>query len=117
MQILNGRDDEALDFHLGLAVGQALGINRLILFCVRRSTAFASAVAEWHADPPVWAPRRDEDLSTLATCESDVTTREEEMRQGHTTSHFRVDLEGNSQLKLRAGLVGEWTHNKLPITR
>lgn len=94
MQILNGWDDEALNFHLGLAIGQALGIDGLILFCVRRGTALASAVAEWHADPAVWAPGRNEDLGALAFPKSDETARGEKTRQGHTTSHFRVDLEG-----------------------
>lgn len=54
MQILHRRDDKALDLYLGLAFGQILGVEWLVLVW---DAALARALAEWDADPAVRVPR------------------------------------------------------------
>ncbi len=94
MQPLDRRDDEALDFHLGLAFRQALRIDRLLLFCVCQPP---SILPERHPDPAVWVPGRDEHLNMLVTIKWAMRCeRKIDCKGRRTTSHFRVDLEGVS---------------------
>ena len=92
MQILDSRDDKALDLHLRFALWQALGVDRLVLHGIRQwSIAFGLAPAGY-ADPAIWVSRGDENLNLLA---ADEQMRSNRSNPKHTTSHFLVDLEGD----------------------
>ena len=87
MQFLHSGDDEALNLQLGLAFGQTLRVDGLVLSVVCHcSSTFTPVFTERHTNPVIGASGRDENLFLLISAKVRGIWK-------HTTSHLRVDLD------------------------